>query len=174
MSSSSYRYPSFWISHRNSIIIPLLPHACYMSCTSHTPWLDHSNCTWRSVRFCNSSVCSFLQPPGTHYPHLTLLYTIEYYWTLTEVLDCILQGKLTRQRWLVGCPKGNVMYFKYPAIPVAVWNTKVVFLYETMFSMRTFRLHTSLSSKSEGDQMRMLELFDAISCVPKGEMHLRS
>jgi hypothetical protein len=174
ISSSSLRYLSFWISHRNSVNIPLLPHACYMPWTSHSRCLDHSNHTWRSVRFWSTSLCSFLQPPGTHYLHLTLLYTIEYYWTLTEVLDCILQEQLPRQRWLVGCPKGNVMYFKYPAIPIAALNTKVMSLYESMFSVRTFCLRKSLSPEYEGDQTRMLELFDAMSCAPKGEMHLRS
>jgi hypothetical protein len=30
--------------------INLLPHACYMACSSHPPWLDRSSYTWRSVQ----------------------------------------------------------------------------------------------------------------------------
>jgi hypothetical protein len=28
----------------------LHPHACYMACTSHSPWLDHFNYAWRKVK----------------------------------------------------------------------------------------------------------------------------
>jgi hypothetical protein len=41
---------SIWLSHQYPIHIPLLPHLCYMSCSSHAPWLDHSNYTWRRVQ----------------------------------------------------------------------------------------------------------------------------
>jgi hypothetical protein len=42
---------SFWLSHQYPICIPLLPHSCYMTHPSHSSWLDHSNCTWRRVRY---------------------------------------------------------------------------------------------------------------------------
>jgi hypothetical protein len=35
---SSKWYLSFWLSHQHPICIPLLPHLCYMPCTSHPPW----------------------------------------------------------------------------------------------------------------------------------------
>jgi hypothetical protein len=51
-----------WIFRQNLICIPLLPHACYMPCQSHPPWLDHSNYTWREYNLWRSSLYSFLQP----------------------------------------------------------------------------------------------------------------
>jgi hypothetical protein len=47
------------------------------------------------------------EPAGARYLHVTLLYMVEYYGILTEVLDYLLQGQFPRQRWLMGCPKGN-------------------------------------------------------------------
>jgi hypothetical protein len=38
---------SFWFSHQYPICIPLRHNSCYMPCSSHPPWLDHSNYTWR-------------------------------------------------------------------------------------------------------------------------------
>jgi hypothetical protein len=35
---------------QNPVCIPLLPHACYMPCPSHPPWLDYSNFVWRRVQ----------------------------------------------------------------------------------------------------------------------------
>jgi hypothetical protein len=43
---------SFWISHQYPICIPLL-HSFYMPCSSHPPWLDHSNYAWRRVQVMN-------------------------------------------------------------------------------------------------------------------------
>jgi hypothetical protein len=37
------------------------PYSCYMLCSSHPHWLDHSNYIWRRVQV----MCSFLQPPAT-------------------------------------------------------------------------------------------------------------
>jgi hypothetical protein len=34
-------------SHEYPTCIPLLPHSCYMLCSSHPPWLHYSNYTWR-------------------------------------------------------------------------------------------------------------------------------
>jgi hypothetical protein len=31
----------------------------------HSPWLNHSNYTWRRVQLWSSSLCSFLQAPVT-------------------------------------------------------------------------------------------------------------
>jgi hypothetical protein len=47
---SSYWSLSFWIPHQYPICIPLLPHSCYMSCSSHSPWLDYSNYVWWGVQ----------------------------------------------------------------------------------------------------------------------------
>jgi hypothetical protein len=41
---------SFWLSHQYPILIPLLPHSCYMLCSSHRSWHDHSNYIWRKVQ----------------------------------------------------------------------------------------------------------------------------
>jgi hypothetical protein len=41
---------SFWLSQQYPICISLLPHSCYMPCSSHPPWLHHSNYTWRRVQ----------------------------------------------------------------------------------------------------------------------------
>jgi hypothetical protein len=41
-------------------------HSRYMPRTSHSPWLDRSNYTWRrGYTLWSSSVCSFLQRPVT-------------------------------------------------------------------------------------------------------------
>jgi hypothetical protein len=54
------------------------PYSCYVSSTSHSPWLDHSNYTWQKVemklfvRFFSPS-CYFIPPPSkysTQYPVL--------------------------------------------------------------------------------------------------------
>jgi hypothetical protein len=37
---------SFWLSHQYPICIPLRRRSCYIPCTSHPPWPDHSNYTW--------------------------------------------------------------------------------------------------------------------------------
>jgi hypothetical protein len=37
----------FWLSDQYPRCIPLLHYSCYMPCPSHSPWLDHSNYTWR-------------------------------------------------------------------------------------------------------------------------------
>jgi hypothetical protein len=36
--------------HINNIRILLHPDSCYMLCSSHSPWLDHSNYTWLRVQ----------------------------------------------------------------------------------------------------------------------------
>jgi hypothetical protein len=41
---------SFWPSHQYPICMSLLPHSRYMYCQSLTPWLYHSNYTWRRVQ----------------------------------------------------------------------------------------------------------------------------
>jgi hypothetical protein len=41
------------------------PHACYMPCPSHPPWLDHSNYIWRRVQVTELLILSFLQHPTT-------------------------------------------------------------------------------------------------------------
>jgi hypothetical protein len=43
-------------SHQNPISIPLLPHSCYMPGPSYPPWLDNSNCAWRTVQVMALSV----------------------------------------------------------------------------------------------------------------------
>jgi hypothetical protein len=39
------------------------PQSCYMPCPSHSPWLDHSNYTWRRVHV--RSQTAFLKMPYT-------------------------------------------------------------------------------------------------------------
>jgi hypothetical protein len=51
--------------HINNIRIPLLANSCYMLCSSHRPWLYHSNYTWQRVQIRSSSLCSILQLPVT-------------------------------------------------------------------------------------------------------------
>jgi hypothetical protein len=38
---------------------------CYMPCQSHTPWLDHSNCTWRRVQVMKLLIMQF-SPASCH------------------------------------------------------------------------------------------------------------
>jgi hypothetical protein len=52
-------FPPISYTHSSS------PHACYMPCPSHLPWLYCSNYTWRRVKLWSSSLCSFLQPSIT-------------------------------------------------------------------------------------------------------------
>jgi hypothetical protein len=49
----------FWLSHQNGKCITLLPHSCYMPYSSHPPWLDHSNYTWRRVQVMKLLVMQF-------------------------------------------------------------------------------------------------------------------
>jgi hypothetical protein len=46
---------SFWLSHQYPICIPPLPHSCYMPCSSHPPWLYHSNYVWQAEASCKFS-----------------------------------------------------------------------------------------------------------------------
>jgi hypothetical protein len=35
------------------------PHSCYMPCPFHTPWLDHSNYTWRRLQVMKLLIMQF-------------------------------------------------------------------------------------------------------------------
>jgi hypothetical protein len=37
------------------------PHACYVNCPSHPPWLDYSNYTWRRVKVMKLLIMQFSQ-----------------------------------------------------------------------------------------------------------------
>jgi hypothetical protein len=50
---------SLWISNQNPVCIPLLPHSCYMPCSSHPPWLDHSKYTWWRVQVLKLLIIQF-------------------------------------------------------------------------------------------------------------------
>jgi hypothetical protein len=54
----------FWLSHQNTICIPLsLPHACYMPCPSH-PWFN-PNYIWRRVQVVKFLIVHF-SPASYH------------------------------------------------------------------------------------------------------------
>jgi hypothetical protein len=57
---------SFWLSYQNSIRIHALPHSCYMSYPSHTPWFDHCNFTRQTVRVTKLLSMQF-SPISRHY-----------------------------------------------------------------------------------------------------------
>jgi hypothetical protein len=66
--------------------IPLLPHACYLPCPSHPPWLDHSNYVWEEYKLWSSSLCNlpsfhlssdqiFSSAPCSQTPSVCVQYT---------------------------------------------------------------------------------------------------
>jgi hypothetical protein len=50
---------SFWLSHWYPICFQLSHHFCYMPCSSHPHWLDHSNYTWRRVQVMKLIIMQF-------------------------------------------------------------------------------------------------------------------
>jgi hypothetical protein len=62
---SSWWSLSFWLSHRNTICIPLCLQSCYMSCLSHPPRLGHSDYTWRRAQVMKLLIMQF-PPTSTH------------------------------------------------------------------------------------------------------------
>jgi hypothetical protein len=50
------------------------PHSCYMPCSSHSPWLDHSNYIWRGVQVMKLLIMQL--PPICHQ---LSLYQISWY-----------------------------------------------------------------------------------------------
>jgi hypothetical protein len=42
----------------------LSPHASYMPCSSHPPWLDHSNYIWRRVQLMKLLIMQFIRRIG--------------------------------------------------------------------------------------------------------------
>jgi hypothetical protein len=73
--SSSSQWPlSFWLSHQCPICIPLLPHWCYMPCSSNPSWLHHSNYTWRIVQVVKLLIMQF-SPTSCHFIPLRSKYS---------------------------------------------------------------------------------------------------
>jgi hypothetical protein len=52
----------------------LFAHSCYMPCSSHTPWLDHSNFTWRRVQVIKFPIMQF-SPTSGHFISLRSKYS---------------------------------------------------------------------------------------------------
>jgi hypothetical protein len=53
------------------------PHSCYMPCSSHPPWLDHSNCTWRRVQVMKLLIMQF-SPILHHFISLRCKYSPQH------------------------------------------------------------------------------------------------
>jgi hypothetical protein len=45
--------------HQYTICSPLHLHSCYMPCSSHPPWLDYSNYSWRRVQVMKFLIMQF-------------------------------------------------------------------------------------------------------------------
>jgi hypothetical protein len=78
---------SFKLSHQYPICIPLRPLSCYMLCSSHHPWLDHSNYyTWRRVqvtKFISPQCINKLYPWTSGLAGTTQALSNLYVWELT-------------------------------------------------------------------------------------------
>jgi hypothetical protein len=59
------------------LYIPPLPHACYMPCPSHPPWLDHSNYTWQRVQAMKLLIMQFF-PTSYHFMLLRSKYSPQH------------------------------------------------------------------------------------------------
>jgi hypothetical protein len=53
------------------------PHSCYMPCSSHPPWLDHSNYTWRRVQVMKLLIMQF-SPASRHFISLRSKYSPQH------------------------------------------------------------------------------------------------
>jgi hypothetical protein len=76
----------FWLSHQYPVCI-LLPHSCYIPCSSHPPWLGHSNYTWRRVqvmkllimRFRYRDISAKIPSHWTRFCATSILFLNSYY-----------------------------------------------------------------------------------------------
>jgi hypothetical protein len=68
---------SFWLSNQNPMSILLLPHAPYMPCPSHAPWLHNSNYTWRRVQVIKLFIVQF-SPTSCHFIPLRSKYSPQH------------------------------------------------------------------------------------------------
>jgi hypothetical protein len=66
---------SFQLSHKNPTAF-LFPHACYMLCLSHPPWLDCCNCTWQRVQVMKLLMIQFSQTSLLFQPSLVQLFSL--------------------------------------------------------------------------------------------------
>jgi hypothetical protein len=65
---STQRSLSLWLSYQQPTYVPLLPHSCYMSSPSHSPWLDHSNHTWGRLQMTKLLIMQFSPPSHNFSP----------------------------------------------------------------------------------------------------------
>jgi hypothetical protein len=89
MSWSSQWSLSFWLSHQYPICIPLLSHSCYMPCPSHSPWLYHSNYTWRRVQVMKNDLPLTLHKLLLHHPLITKKICTGVYTFLGGTIHCL-------------------------------------------------------------------------------------
>jgi hypothetical protein len=57
--------------------VSFIPHYCYMTCLSNTPWLHDSNYTWRRVQVMKLLVMQAF-PPSLHFIPLQSKYSPQH------------------------------------------------------------------------------------------------
>jgi hypothetical protein len=86
----------------NPICIPFLPHACYMSCPSHSPWLDCFNYAWwMKVRSHEAPHYALFRYHKKHIFSVLLQWPLvfqEGHWAMNQILSNDLDG----------CREGNL------------------------------------------------------------------
>jgi hypothetical protein len=81
---------SLWFIHQNVICVHLLSHAYYIPCSSHPPWLDHSNYTWRRIHIMKLLIMQFSRT-SRHFTYLRSKYSPQH---VLIKLTCIKHGAL--------------------------------------------------------------------------------
>jgi hypothetical protein len=65
MSRSFWWFNPSWLFYQKPVWIPFLPHACYMPCLLHLPWIYLYNYIWWKVQDMKFLIMQFLHPPIT-------------------------------------------------------------------------------------------------------------